>query len=140
MIRRLRWISLVPACIAAWYVALFTGIFLHGILFSYCPQNLVAYGMFCDAEWFPAAERSLMCFGAALSAVLVVLTAAAMAPTHKITVARVALAVGAVVAVIMAIHIGKYAEFISAVFAGALAALAVDLLLRRYRSRSVDVA
>jgi hypothetical protein len=121
-------------------LALFAGIYLDGVLFSFCPPNLVAYGMFCDAEWFPAAERSLICFGAASSAVLVVLTAAFVAPSRKIVVALIALAVGAVVAAAMAIPHGKYAEFLSAVTAGALAALAVALVVRRSQRKPGNVA
>jgi hypothetical protein len=131
MILSIRWLILIPACIAAWYVALFAGILLHGVLFSYCPPSMVAYGTFCDAEWFPTAERILICSGAALSAVFVVTTASLVAPAHRIFVSRLACGVGAIVATIMAVKLGTYAELISAIAAGVLAAIAVSLIIRR---------
>jgi hypothetical protein len=140
MIRVLRWISVVPACIAAWYVALFTGIIVHSRVFSLCPPELVAYGVFCDAKWFPAAERAVMCFGAALAAVLVVLTATVVAPSHRILISRVALGVGTIVAVVMAVRLGQYAELLSAVCAGALATLFIGWAIMRPKTDRSDVA
>ena len=131
MTRELRWLALIPACIAAWWVALFAGLFLHSVLLSFCPPEMTDSGIFCDAEWYPAAKRILICFGAALSAVFVVLTAAIVAPSHRILVSFIAFGVGAVVATVMAAQIGRYAELASALAAGILASFAVTLTVRR---------
>ena len=140
MIQAVRWLMPVPASIVAWYVALFIGLLLHGRLFALCPEHLVAYDIFCDASWFPAAERALICFGAALSAVLVVSTAAIFAPTHKIQATCLALATGAVVASVMAFQRGEVLELVAAVVAGSAATYAIRSIVRRSQSRSGNVA
>ena len=139
MIQVLRWTAIIPACILAWYVALFVGIYILGIVDGFCPPDQVISG-FCQASWYPTAERVVICFGTALSAILVVLTAAIIAPTNRILVSRLALGVGAVIATVMAIQLGTYLELISALAAGTLGVLAVGYFAHRWRKSTAQVA
>ncbi len=130
MIQVFRWLALIPACITAWYVALFIGLYAHGIVDSFCPPELVVSG-FCEASWFPAAEQAVICFGVALSAFLVVLTAALVAPTHRVLASKAALVVGTVVAIIFAVETDTYFELAAAVLAGILGVLVVATVVKR---------
>ena len=130
MIKTLRWLAIIPACILAWYIAMLIGLYVLSFVESLCPPDQVVSG-FCQASWYPAAERIVICFGAALSAFFVVSTAAAVAPTNRSLVSRLALGVGALVAIWMAIRTDSYFEFLSAVVAGMITVLAVTHLGRR---------
>ena len=136
----LRWIAVLPASSAAWFVALFVAMHLHSIVEGFCPPELVVSGQ-CTAPWYPTADRIVLCVAVALSAFVVVLAAAASAPTHKLNVARLALAVGAAIAAGMAIPDGRFWELGSAVVAGVGALLIVAAWVRREgRSGSGNVA
>lgn len=128
MINLLRWIGIVPTVIAGWYLALITGLFLFASLDSLCPPEELVSGM-CNASWYPLASRLLICFGAALSAFLVVLVASLVAPSQRKAVAWVAYAIGAVIAFYMAILASRssshYLELMTALIAGLLAVWAV---------------
>lgn len=130
MIQVFRWLVLIPACIAAWYVALFIGLYVHGIVDSFCPPELVVSG-FCEASWFPAAEKAAICFGVALSAFLVVVTAALVAPTHRLLASKAALAIGTLVAIVFAVGTDAYFELAAAVLAGILGVFLVVAVAKR---------
>ena len=130
MIAILRWLAIIPACILSWYVALFVGIYLHGMIDTFCPPQLIVSG-FCTASWYPAVGRIVICLGVALSAFLVVVTAALIAPAHRVLISRIALVVGAVIAAWMALETGSYIEFVSAFLSGFLATLIVVAVSRR---------
>jgi len=137
--RVLRWIALVPAAIAAWYVAFFAGLHLLSIVDSYCPPELVVSGT-CTADWYPTAEQIVICVGVGLSAFLVILTTAIVAPSHKVLFSRIALGVGVLVAAVMGIAAGAYYELASAVLVGLGSLLVVTAWLRSPRSKSGTVA
>ena len=132
MINLLRWIGILPAAIAGWYLALITGLLLLAALDSLCPPEEVVSGM-CNASWYPLASRLLMCFGAALSAFLVVLVSSLVEPSQRKAVAWLAYVVGAVIAFYMAVSASRYAshylELGSALAAGLLAVWAVHRFL-----------
>ena len=132
MIKLLRWIGILPAAIAGWYLALFVALIFHGLLDSFCPPDEVTSGM-CNASWYPFASRSVICFGAALSAFLVVFFSSLVAPSHRGTVAWVSYLVGAVLALYMAVFASRYAshylELFSAVAMGLFAVWAVHRFL-----------
>ena len=132
MINLLRWIGIVPTVIAGWYLALITGLFLFASLDSLCPPEELVSGM-CNASWYPLASRLLICFGAALSAFLVVLVASLVAPSHRKAVAWLSYVVGAVIAFYMAVSASRYAshylELGSALAAGLLAVWVVHRFL-----------
>lgn len=119
MIQLFRWLFLTPACIAAWYLAAVIGLYAHRFVARFCPPMHVISGQ-CRADWFPTAEQIVMCFGVALSAFLVVLTAAAVAPNHHVLISKIAFVVGTVAAVVFAVGTQAYAALSAAVLAGAV--------------------
>ena len=140
MIPVLRWLAVLPASIAAWFAALFVGMHLHSVVGSFCPPELVVSGQ-CTAAWYPMADKIVVCVAVALSAAVVVVTAAFVAPSHRAGIARLALALGIAVAAVMAIPSGLYWELASAVAAGIGAVLLVSARERREtRSTSGDTA
>ena len=130
MVQVFRWLALIPACIAAWYLALFIGLYVRSVVASFCPPDLVVSG-FCQAAWYPTAEKIVIGFGVALSAFLVVLTAAVVAPTHRVLASKAALAIGTIVAIIFAVGTGAYVALAAAVLAGALGVLVVTTFVER---------
>ena len=130
MIQVLRWLALIPACVAAWWLALFIGLYIRSVVNTFCPPELVVSG-FCEASWYPAAESAVICFGVALSAFLVVVTAALVAPTHRVLASKFALASGSVIAIYFAVGTGAYLALAAAVLAGILALLVVTFVAKR---------
>lgn len=140
MRKHIRWLLLIPATVAAWYGALFLGLGLHGLLFSLCPPELAAYGFICEATWFDPAERALIGICAGVSAALVVFTAAAVAPSHRVEVAWAALAVGMAMAAYIGVRTGFYGAFASACLAGMVAVALVLPVARRGQGEHGDAA
>jgi hypothetical protein len=120
-----RWLLIPFACVAAWYVALFVGIFLLSVAESFCPADEMVSGM-CIAPWYRTVEAAIFCFSTALSAVLVVLAAFVVAPHEKATVAWIAFAVGVVVAFYFAIMTSAWPLFASALLAGLITVSVLD--------------
>lgn len=139
MTQVLRWLAIIPACIAAWYFALFMGLYVRSVVAGFCPPELVVSG-FCEASWYPAAEQIVICFGVALSAFLVVLTAAGIAPTHRVFVSKATLGIGTVIAILFAVETESYFALAAAILAGTLAVLVVTTLLSRARQADRNVA
>lgn len=112
----LRWALVVPAAVAAWYVALFVGLAAYSGMNSLCPSAQVISGM-CVAPWFPVASAVLRCAAAGLSAALVLLACAWVAPSHKTAAATVVFTIGVVAALVTG---GAYAipETTSAIATG----------------------
>ena len=129
----IRWLSVIPSAIVGWYIALVVGMAAHSGLNDRCPYGEVVSGM-CDSTWFNRAEKIVIPFFVGLSAVLVVLMATLAAPTKKCSVAKVAFAVGLIIAAALAFGIGEWSEFIVACGAG----LATSFLVcRRQRARTL---
>ena len=124
MVNFLRWLAIVPACIFAWYLAIFVGLSMLTTVEEFCPGAVVGSGQ-CTAVWYPSAERAVICLGVALAAFLLVAVASAIAPTHRIIVSRVALGIGTVAAAFIAIRTNAYLALASAISAGFLTTLAV---------------
>jgi hypothetical protein len=120
MDNKLRWLALGPGVVAAWFLALFTAMFVRSTGAYLCPPELFVSG-FCDVPWWSTWERASGAFGAGLAAVLVVVTATLIAPSNKRRVAWLSFAFGAVVAV--AIGFAFLVELAAALVAGAIAAL-----------------
>ncbi len=132
MVQVFRWLALIPACVAAWWLALFIGLYVRSLIVGFCPPELVDVSGFCEASWYPAAEDAVICFGVALSAFLVVLTAALVAPTHRVLASKAALAIGTVVAIYFAVGTGAYFALAAAVLAGIFAVLVVTTIVKRW--------
>jgi len=126
----MRWLCLVPAALLAWYAALVIGLLAHSGLDRLCPPALMVSG-WCTAGWYRSASDAVICFGAALSAVLVLLAAAWVAPSSKTQVIWVTLATGSSVAVWLGWSASAWRELTCALAAGLLTAW---LLHRRTRA------
>jgi hypothetical protein len=119
-----RWVALLPAVLAAWYAAVFIGVAVLNYVESLCPPELMISGM-CTAEWFPRAEKAVFCLATAVSAVLVVLSAALVAPFQKIRTAWSIFAVGSAVAILWGVEGEAWLELVSTLVAGGIAVMVV---------------
>jgi hypothetical protein len=127
-----RWLLVIPCAVAAWYVALILTVLVGAIVVGPCIDSESPQPRFCEAPWvqFALAHRLPIRFGIGLSAVLVVMVSAIVAPNHRVPVAWVALSVGAIVAGVMGYEAGAVAEAAVAVASGLLAAVLVSLFSR----------
>jgi hypothetical protein len=124
----LRWLALVPAAAVGWYGSLIAGFGARSVLTSFCPSDKIISGL-CTAPWYAPAEDALICAFAGIAAALIVILPTLVAPSRKVTVAFMVLLLGSLVAVVMGSQIRAFGPMISAVLAGALAAM---FLRRRY--------
>lgn len=136
--RLVRWILVAPAAIAGWVFALFVGLLVLGFVDSLCPPEEVVSGL-CGASWYPFASRAVVCFGAGLSALLVVGLAAWVAPSHREAVSWVCFGLGAAVAILFAGAAPGLlsAELVSALGGGLLGVAAAHYLQKGATRRSV---
>jgi hypothetical protein len=130
MARLVRWLLVLPASVAAWYLALVVGIGLHLALDSLCPPEQTVSGL-CIAPWHAPASQTLMAFGAGLAALLVMLTCTFLAPTHRRQVAIATFIVGALVASIMGLSASALGPMVAAILVGAVT---LTVILRRLPS------
>jgi hypothetical protein len=133
-----RWILVVPSAVVAWYFAFLVGAVLFAYLVAPCMDSDAPQPQFCEAAWFEALKRGVMFFGVGLSAILVVVVSAVVAPSHRTAVAWTALGVGTVVASVMGYGAEAFAEAVVAIACGVLAALFVSRA--RSGSRHAKVA
>jgi hypothetical protein len=119
MLRIVRWLLILPAAIAAWYLALIIGLVLHSGLDALCPPDQVISGI-CEAPWYVYAEDALIAFGAALAAVLVMVACTLLAPSHRRQTAIAAFVLGAMAAIMMGASTEAYGAMAAAIGAGAL--------------------
>lgn len=88
-----RWLLVVPAAFAGWYLALVAAMLVYGLAQRLCPAELVVSGA-CTAPWHAPFFDALVVGGAALAATLIVLLPALVAPARRVAVARLAYAAG----------------------------------------------
>jgi hypothetical protein len=126
--RVIRWLLLVPSAVVGWYFAFFISLALHEVVVGRCYDSDARPPDYCQASWFPREflHDALVLFGVGLSAVVVVLVAALVAPSHKAHAAWVTLAAGAALAIVAGYGTGAVAEAGVAVVAGVLAAVVVS--------------
>jgi hypothetical protein len=129
----IRWILVIPSALAAWYVAFIFSLLVVAIVVGPCIDSDYPQPRFCEAPWvqFALAHSVPIRFGIGLSAVLVVIASAAVAPYHRVAVAWAALGVGAIFASVMGYRADAVAEAAVAVASGLLAAVCVSLFARR---------
>ena len=120
----LRWFAVIPTAIIAWYVVFIFGLTLVSAIGSLCPPEEVISGH-CGAWWYPYAERTIIIFSVALSAFLVVVSAATVSPSHRVLVAWVAYVTGVIVAIYFVTQTSAVAEFVAAILTGLLAVFCV---------------
>jgi hypothetical protein len=132
-----RWILVIPSAIVAWYFAFLVGAALFAFLVGPCLDTDAPQPQFCEAAWFEAMRRGVFFFGAGLSAILVVVASAIMAPSHRSAVAWIAAGVGTVVASVMGYHAEAIAEAVVAIACGTLTAFFLSRVLSRPRGKNV---
>jgi hypothetical protein len=125
MAKWLRWLSVAPSAVLAWFIAVYVVLELRRLALALCPAEMVFSGTECDAAWFATVDHALMPFGAGLAAVLVVLLPTVIAPSHRRMVAWAVFVVGAGIAAVPGIG-GFYLEFSAAIVSGLLTALVAD--------------
>ena len=118
-LRLIRWLAVLPASLAGWYLALAGGIVLHSLATSLCPQALMVSGM-CTANWFPWLEELIFAITAALAAFLVVWLATLCCPAGKARVASIAFVLGALVAILFAAELHIWLPPLAALVSGLL--------------------
>src|SRR5262245_21606338 len=99
----IRWLLLVPSAVVAWYFAVAVSVLLRELVVGRCLGSDAPPPQYCHASWFPLEFLSdaLLFFGVGLSAAVVVVVAAVVAPSHKAHVAWLALGAGAILAAVM---------------------------------------
>lgn len=113
----IRWVLVIPAAFAGWYVALFMGIFLYPVADLFCPPELLISGV-CTATWYKPVIDGLVVFGASLSAVLAIFFSFMIAPSKKVLVAKAILLGGVGMALYAAIITSAWFAFIGAITCG----------------------
>jgi hypothetical protein len=133
MATQMRWLAVLPAAIAGWYLALIIALLLHSGVESLCPADQIDSGM-CVAPWFPYASHAISAFGAGLAAVLIITFAVLAAPAHRVLVSRATLVGGLIVSSYMLLETSALVEFASAVTFGVLTVIAAQRYLKRSKS------
>ena len=126
-----RWVLAPIGGLVAWHATLFLGLVAVGVLDSMCPPDKIVSGM-CQADWYEPAFDALVAVFAGISAVVVVLVPALIAPTHRLRMAWVAYGVGAAFAICSALGGSSlYPPAAAALLCGAAAVALAHRLWRR---------
>jgi hypothetical protein len=119
MINVLRWIAVAPITILGFAIGLFLSLLLHDGIKVLCSKDEMISGM-CIAQWFHYAEITVFCFGAALTACLVIALAVLIAPSRRVGVALAVFGIGCMVAFKIALETTLVAASVTSVIAGLL--------------------
>ena len=118
--RLLRWLLIIPAAVVAWYAAIILALVMHAGLDILCPAEQMISSL-CVAPWYEAASNAVVCVGAGLAALLIMLACTSLAPAYKKQVAVATFVAGAAVAALMGWNVGAFAPMLAAMVTGALA-------------------
>jgi hypothetical protein len=124
-LRILRWALTPVAAWAGWTAALVVGWNLYSTAERMCPAQMMVSGI-CVAPWFSFASATIICLGAALAAVLVVVGVTWVAPADRRVVSRVIYLIGAITAIALGVASAAWLELASALVAGAIAVALID--------------
>lgn len=113
----LRWFAIFPAVYVSWHFSLILGMVMLAVAESFCPQDQTVSGL-CVAAWFEWVEAVIFIFSAGLAALVVVASAAMVAPAYRVWVAWVTFISGCLVAVYLGWITGGMKELIAAVTGG----------------------
>jgi hypothetical protein len=113
----LRWLLVPVAAAGIWYAALLSGLAAVSVLDMFCPAEQMISGM-CAAPWHATAVELLVVIFAAAAAFAIVVVCALVAPAHRLSVAVIAFACGAVFAGYAASEGTMWAPFIAAAAGG----------------------
>lgn len=128
----LRWVLLIPACIATWYVVFMVGLVSHGYVERhFCPPAELVSGS-CTNALVQRTLQFLIHAFVALSAIAVSVTATVVAPSHKEKVVWITLVCGTIVAAFFGFHANAWPLFFTASVAGVIVAM---ILVRTLRLR-----
>jgi hypothetical protein len=94
-----RWVLILPAAVAVWYVAFLVGLGLYIAVEKFAPPNQMVLGHF--VPWLEIGKSSAVVLGASLAAALVMITCTSLAPSNKREVAVATFVIGTVVAIYM---------------------------------------
>ena len=135
----IRWVLVIPSAVAAWYFAFILSFLVVAIVVGPCMDSEYPQPTFCEAPWvqFALGHDLPIRFGIGLSAVLVVIVSAIVAPYRRVAVAWAVLGVGAIVAGIMGYEAGAVVEAAVAGASGLLAAAFVSLSVRKSQDARV---
>lgn len=103
----LRWLLVIPASAAGFYLALFIMVLVRTFVDSLCPEQYVYAG---DEEYciYPSWASTLInAFGGSLAAYMVVFLGAITAPAYKRIVPYAIFSAGAIIAVYMISYMGE---------------------------------
>ena len=139
----LRYIAIFPGTVLAWILALFITLRINlyrAILF--CPEN-AREGADCYVVGWVTYPWWLVSFGAALSAVFVILATALLAPSNKLKCCKISYMIWGSLAAVLGIS-GAIVPCLFALLAGGLTVLLVSYLTKREtvsadRPTSVDL-
>jgi len=124
MVTVLRWLAIVPAVVAVWWLTILLRFGLLEVAIRFCPPEQLVSGI-CVAPWYRYVEGGIIVGCAGLAAALIIAVSVLLAPSHRLSVASVILAGGVVVALYMAYAAQAWGSFAAAVLAGAIAWSAV---------------
>lgn len=123
--RMLRWFMVVPGAVLAWYAVFGVGLFTYPMIEStLCPPGDMISGL-CHNERVSGVLDVVIHVFVGFSALVVVLSAVAIAPARKRIVAWLAFVAGSAVTVALALSAGAASYALVAVVAGLVAALMV---------------
>jgi hypothetical protein len=124
MVIALRWLAIVPAVLAVWWLIMLLGFGLLEVAIRFCPSDQLVSGM-CMATWYRYVEDGIIVACSGLAAFLILAVSVLLAPSHRLTVASVILGGGVAVALYMAYAAQAWGSFAAAVLAGVIAWSAV---------------
>jgi hypothetical protein len=119
MTRGLRWLLVPVSAFVVWAATLLLGLAGVNVVDSFCPPQEMVSGA-CIAPWHQPAIEALIIVCAGLAAFGIVVVAALVAPVHKLRVAVVAFACGALFAGYLAQSGDAWGPFLSAGTGGSI--------------------
>lgn len=127
----LRWLFLIPAIYASWYVVFIAGFFTYRFIEKdLCPKGDLSSG-FCHNQVIINILEIAMHTFVALSAVAVLSTAILMAPFYKTQISYVVFLLGSIVAFYIGSQLQLWSLIAAAIVAGLLLLIAHSRLSHR---------
>lgn len=120
----LRWLVLIPAIYASWYVVLITGFFTYRFIErDLCPENDLG-SVTCHNQTIINILEITMHIFVALSAVSVLSAAILIAPFYKKQISYVVFSLGSIIAIYMGSQLQTWSLIMTAIVAGILLLIA----------------
>ncbi len=115
----IRWVLLIPSVVVSWFLISAIGIHVYTTIESLCPSDKFISGI-CYASWWQIAEQIIPMIFIGLSAIVVVLVSALVAPKSKRTVTLGTYLIGCMFAILIAIDTQEWLWAFSAVILGGI--------------------